>query len=53
MVKNATTTASMKLLGGDSIIGLGDISADIDIIENACVIMSIVDELYTVGPLVA
>ena len=34
-----------EAVGGDSIMGLGDISADIDSIENACAMESIVDEL--------
>ena len=34
-----------EAVGGDSVMGLGDISADVDIIDNACAIESIVDEL--------
>ena len=34
-----------KAVGGDSIMDLGDTSADVDITNNACTMESIVDEL--------
>ena len=47
LVENAATTTSMKLeaIGRDSIMDLRCISVDVDIIENACAMESIVDEL--------
>ena len=34
-----------EAVGGDSIVGLCDISTDVDIIENTCTMESIVDKL--------
>ena len=34
-----------EAIGGDSVLGLGDISVDVDIIEDACAMGSIVDKL--------